>query len=451
MLVRILWRGFASAQHDVKAEAKRPIGDGVLQIETRDHALARLFVGHRIEDGIEWKQAVAREVHLRHQARKEGVAKHREVNVVRAPRIVMIAPRVGTRLHGDKAVVALVVGNGTPCPGEIRIERRRMLVDVVDVAAASIRLPDFHQGIGNRALVFVEHMAVHDDAFAQRFALVLPGEVGIAFLHGAVAIDRPGQFGKRLRHHDQGFRRRPLHRAAIARREMLGKSTQALFWKNQRHPRSFSIGAQVTRSSASDTPWPTPTHMVASPSLPPLSSRPCATVSAKRAPDMPSGCPSAIAPPCGLTCSASSASPNCRRQASDCDAKASLISIKLKSLIFNPSRSMSLRVAGTGPMPMMRGGTPADAMPSTRARAFRPCAFTASAEARIMAAAPSLTPDALPAVTVPGLRNGVLSLASASRVVSGRGCSSVSTTMVAALPPAALPPGTSTLTISSAK
>ena len=44
-----------------------------------------------------------------------------------------------------------------------------------------------------------------------------------------------------------------------------------------------------------------------------------------------------------------------------------------------------------------------------------------------MAAAPSLTPDALPAVIVPGLRTNGLSLASASSVVSGRGCSSLST------------------------
>ena len=43
------------------------------------------------------------------------------------------------------------------------------------------------------------------------------------------------------------------------------------------------------------------------------------------------------------------------------------------------------------------------------------------------AAAPSLTPDALPAVTVPGFRKGVFSLARFSRVVSARGCSSRST------------------------
>ena len=68
---------------------------------------------------------------------------------------------------------------------------------------------------------------------------------------------------------------------------------------------------------------------------------------------------------------------------------------------------------------MIRGGTAADAMPSTRARGFRPCAFTASSLARMMAAAPSLTPEALPAVMVPGLRTIGLSLARLSSVVSG--------------------------------
>ena len=63
-----------------------------------------------------------------------------------------------------------------------------------------------------------------------------------------------------------------------------------------------------------------------------------------------------------------------------------------------------------------------------------------------MAAAPSLTPEALPAVIVPGLRTNGLSLVSASSVVSGRGCSSLST-MIGPV----LPPGTSTATISAAK
>jgi len=57
-----------------------------------------------------------------------------------------------------------------------------------------------------------------------------------------------------------------------------------------------------------------------------------------------------------------------------------------------------------------------------------------------------LTPEALPAVTVPGLRTIGFSFESPSSVVSGRGCSSLSTLMGPALPP-----GTDTGVISSAK
>ena len=62
------------------------------------------------------------------------------------------------------------------------------------------------------------------------------------------------------------------------------------------------------------------------------------------------------------------------------------------------------------------------------------------------AAAPSFTPEELPAVTVPGVRNGVFSFDSASSVVSLRGCSSRST-----MTGPVLPPGVSTGTISPLK
>ena len=77
---------------------------------------------------------------------------------------------------------------------------------------------------------------------------------------------------------------------------------------------------------------------------------------------------------------------------------------------------------------MMRGGTPAVAAATMRARGVSPCRFAASALATMTAQAPSFTPLALPAVTLPpSLRKGVGSLASASSVVSGRRCSSCST------------------------
>ena len=87
----------------------------------------------------------------------------------------------------------------------------------------------------------------------------------------------------------------------------------------------------------------------------------------------------------------------------------------------------TLREAGAGPTPMMRGATPALAIATTRARGVRPWRRAASSEATSSAQAPSFTPEALPAVTVPPSRNGVGSLASPSSVVWGRGCSSCST------------------------
>ena len=97
-----------------------------------------------------------------------------------------------------------------------------------------------------------------------------------------------------------------------------------------------------------------------------------------------------------------------------------------------------------GPRPMVRGGTPALAIPVTRASGSRPKRAAAASEARRSAPAPSLMPEAFPAViVVPGPRRG-FRRARSSRVVPGRGCSSRSTTR------ASLPAFTGTGTISSA-
>src|SRR5262245_35638326 len=281
-----------------------------------------------------------------------------------------------------------------------------------------------------------DHVLVEAEKVAQREQLFLGCVARRVF-----ALGRVGKFAFRTEH--MAVRIDGARRRNVFRLRRIGMKRD-IAWTHRHGACSFA--ALQIRSSASETPCPTPTHMVASASLPPRFSNPCTAVKASRAPDMPSGCPSAIAPPCGLTCSAASATPSWRRQASPCEAKASLISIRSKSPILRPSRCISLRVEGTGPIPITRGGTAADAMPSTRARGVRPWRFAASAEAMITAAAPSLMPEALPAVMVPGLRTIGLSLARPSSVVSGRGCSSFSTTTG---PP--LPPGTSTGTISSAK
>ena len=134
---------------------------------------------------------------------------------------------------------------------------------------------------------------------------------------------------------------------------------------------------------------------------------------------MPSGWPSAMAPPWGFTCSASSGKPSWRKQASACDERlVDLDKVEVTDLEAETLHQLAgRRHRSDAHHPRWH---PADAMPSTRARGVRPWRFTASAEATIMAAAPSLTPDALPAVTVPGVRNAAGVLAHATTAKHGR-------------------------------
>ena len=89
-----------------------------------------------------------------------------------------------------------------------------------------------------------------------------------------------------------------------------------------------------------------------------------------------------------------------------------------------PACSSTALIAGIGPRPMISGRTAATEEAMIRARGSRPSASALSSDMTRMAAAPSLSGQALPAVTVPsGLKTG-LSAASFSTVVPGRGPSS---------------------------
>ena len=148
-------------------------------------------------------------------------------------------------------------------------------------------------------------------------------------------------------------------------------------------------------------PWPTPMHIVQSAYLPPVRSNWYIAVVIRRAPLAPRGCPRAIAPPLGFTWLASSATPSSRSTARACEAKASFSSM---TSIWPTARfvfAKTLREAGAGPMPIMRGATPAAAAATTRALGANPWRLTAASEASSRAQAPSFTPEAFPAVTVP--------------------------------------------------
>ena len=147
-----------------------------------------------------------------------------------------------------------------------------------------------------------------------------------------------------------------------------------------------------------------------------------------RAPDAPIGWPMAIAPPLTLTFAGSQPSPLLTAQA--CAAKASLASIEVE-IVLRPA-SLLQRLAsrpGSGRCPSRAGSTPAVAQEAMRASGVMPRRAASAAVISTTAAAPSLRPEALAAVTVPSLAKAGRSLATASSVAPARIYSSWSTTM----------------------
>jgi hypothetical protein len=90
-----------------------------------------------------------------------------------------------------------------------------------------------------------------------------------------------------------------------------------------------------------------------------------------------------------------------------------------RSSAANDDLARAFWTAGTGPIPMMRGSTPATAAVTTRACGVRPWRLTACSLATIKAHAPSLMPAEFPAVTLPSARTTPLRVESRARVVSG--------------------------------
>mmetsp|Transcript_30700 Transcript_30700/g.73591 ORF Transcript_30700/g.73591 Transcript_30700/m.73591 type:complete len:229 (-) Transcript_30700:495-1181(-) len=157
------------------------------------------------------------------------------------------------------------------------------------------------------------------------------------------------------------------------------------------------------------TPWPPPMHRVASPFFAPRRCISCRRSTAIRAPLAPMGWPIAMAPPLTLTLAGSQPMPLFTLSA--CAAKASLASTRSRSSCFHPAFPSAAFTAGIGPVPMIFGSTPAAAKLTTVASGVNPAAFAASSDISSITAAPSLIPDADPAVTVPSFLNAGFSLA----------------------------------------
>src|SRR5215212_8981523 len=84
-------RALASAHHELVLE------DHFISLgryQSGDAALARGGVAHRVEDGVGFVERLAREEHLRDQAREPYAAPYREMHVRRAPPAARIGHRV---------------------------------------------------------------------------------------------------------------------------------------------------------------------------------------------------------------------------------------------------------------------------------------------------------------------------------------------------------------------
>src|SRR6202167_967171 len=130
---------------------------------------------------------------------------------------------------------------------------------------------------------------------------------------------------------------------------------------------------QASDSTMTAIPWPPPMHALAMPYRAPRRRSSRRSVSTSRVPLAANGWPSAIAPPFTLVLSRGSF--RIFSTARYCAANASFTSIKSICSSLSPASASAFWMAGTGPMPMICGGTPAVAQPTMRPSGLHPRSF----------------------------------------------------------------------------
>ena len=229
---------------------------------------------------------------------------------------------------------------------------------------------------------------------------------------GDVVLDQRDQPGHRAR-------RRPPRARSTQRPGPTSRGTPG-----RGHPRRHARDAAASSAS----PWPPPPHSAAAPMPPPRRCSSSARCSTIRAPDIPIGWPSAIAPPLTLTLSGVDAELAHRLDADRRERLVDLDQVEVGDARGPPCRSAvrdrvgRLRAAASvraGDLAVRRRSRPATVSPSSSALALL---ITTTAQA------PSEICEAEPAVIVPSGLNAGRSLASDSAVVSPRMPSSSRTT-----------------------
>src|SRR5580700_9973 len=105
------WSGLAPTQYKIESISECIFGNSHFNIKLGYQPFARKTVRDAVEDRIESQKRIPVKIHLSNEASGETRTKQTEVNMIRPPGIVMIAPRIRARLHRHEAVRAVLVGD----------------------------------------------------------------------------------------------------------------------------------------------------------------------------------------------------------------------------------------------------------------------------------------------------------------------------------------------------
>ena len=201
-------------QNDVESVAKAVLRDSRVPVEGSDEPIARGLMPDAVKDGVERQQLIARKIHLGDQSGGKRRSEYREVNVGGAPRIVVVAPRVGAGPDRFESKPASWVGDKGSAAGKVGVQRGVMLITRVKIAACCVRLPDLHQGSRNGPAIFVQNSSINQDPLADGFSMKAFRQID--GWHGFGRNERwSGEFREGLRQTNQGLAGRSLHRGGV--------------------------------------------------------------------------------------------------------------------------------------------------------------------------------------------------------------------------------------------
>src|SRR5260370_41454009 len=98
-----------------------------------------------------------------------------------APGVLVVPQWISAGFDSDEPVPPLPIGQAAAGAGEVRVERRGVVVYRVDIPPGGVGLPYLHQRVSHRVAVAVDDATADDHPFAERLSIMLPRYVGGAW------------------------------------------------------------------------------------------------------------------------------------------------------------------------------------------------------------------------------------------------------------------------------